>query len=201
MDTTVVFEFTSTGKIFYVTPEKILQDSDKDLKIILNTALSETLLLIKEQSRPFYRELLNRRIQLRITDSMTGTAELLPHDILLNRALFSTGKRLLMRRHRLLVGVLERAFFHLCHPEQHVTQVRLHSLHFLQKHPEILKSTIQEIKSNSPVFDEPDWLETLQQLDNLLLLEHFWNDLGKTAGIETILQAAHENRETHSPAY
>ncbi|MHC4551424.1 MAG: glycogen/starch synthase [Planctomycetota bacterium] len=188
MDITIVFEFTTSGKIVYITPEKTLRNCDKDLKIILYTALSETLSLAKEQSHAFFRALVNRRIQLRITESMTGTAELLPHDILLNRALFSTGRRLMMRRHRLLVGVLERVFYHLCHPELHITQARRHSLDFFQKQPDILKATIQEIKSNSPVFDEPDWLETLQQLDNLLLLEHFWSDLSKTDAVKTILQ-------------
>ena len=188
MDTIIVFEFTASGKIAYTTPEKTLQACDKDFKIILDTALSETLLLIKEQSRSFFKALINRRIQVRITESMQGTAELLPHDILLNRALFSTGRRLAMRRHQLLVGVLERVFYHLCHSHQHVTQARLHSLHFYQQNPEILKATIQEIKANSPVFDEPDWLETLQQLDSLLLLEHFWLDLGKTAAVQSILQ-------------
>ena len=190
MDTRIVFRYTATGKVQYITPEASLKDCEKDQKIILDTALAETLSLIKGQSRTFFKSLVNRNIQLRITDSMAGTATLLPHDILLNATLFSTGKRLLLRRHRTIVGILERVFFHLCNPELHITQVRLHSLHFYQANQDILKATIQEIKAHRTQFDEPDWLDSLQQLDNLLLLEHFWSDLGNTAAAEAILQAA-----------
>ncbi len=188
MDTTIVFRFTASGKIIYTTPEASLRNFEKDRKIILDTALGETVSLIKEQSRSFYKSLVKRRIQLRITDAMTGTAKLLPHDIVLNGALFTAGKRLLMRRHRMLVGVLERAFYHLCHPQQHITQVRLHSLHFLAEHPNILKATLQETKGHAEEFAESDWLEMLQQIDNLQLLEQFWADLGQTESAAIILQ-------------
>jgi glycogen synthase len=188
MNITVIFRYSSSGKVDYITSEKKLLKHGKDKKAILDTTLENTIELIKENSRSFFKSLVNRQIQLRITDSFLGTASLLPHDILLNAALFSTDKRSLIRRRQMIVGILERVFYHLCNPELHITQVRLHSLHFYQRHPEILKATIQETSSHSPQFDEPDWLESLQQVDNLLLLEHFWTELGKTPTAQALLQ-------------
>ncbi|MHC5158997.1 MAG: hypothetical protein ACYSN8_03035, partial [Planctomycetota bacterium] len=195
MNTTVIFRYSSSGKVVYITPEETLQEFGKDKTNILDATLASTIELIKEDSGSFFKSLVNRQIQLRITDSFSGTASLLPHDILLNAALFSTDKRLVIRRQRMIVGILERAFYHLCNPEFHITQVRLQSLHFHQKHPEILKATIQETSSHSPKFDEPDWLESLQQVDNLLLLEHFWTELGKTPTAQALLQAT-QGRKT-----
>ena len=154
MNTTIIFCYSSSGKIDYITSEETLKKYGKDEKADLDTVLKNTIELIKEDSRSFFRSLVGRQIQLRITDSFSGTASLLPHDILLNAALFSTDNRLLMRRKRMMVGILERAFYHLCNPEIHITQARLHSLHFLQRHPDILKATIQETSSHSPEFDE-----------------------------------------------
>lgn len=189
MNTLVVFQYDTSGNVRTITPETLLQTLDKSQKIILETALLHTLSAIKESSTAFYRSLLNRRIQLRITDDMTGTALLLPHDIILNEALLTTTKRCSIHRHRLIVGALERVFYHLCHPELHLTQVRLHSLEFHCAHPNILKSSIQEIAAHVSEFDEPDWLNTLKQADNLLQLDRFWSVLGKTNTAKSILEA------------
>ncbi|MHC4373943.1 MAG: alpha-amylase family protein, partial [Planctomycetota bacterium] len=190
MDTTVIFRYSSSGEVDYITSEETLKQYEKDVKAVLDIVLENTIQLIKEESRSFFESLVSRQIQLRITDSFSGTAVLLPHDILLNAALFSKDNPLLIRRKRMIVGILERAFYHLCNPEIHITQARLHSLHFLQRHPDILKATIQETASHRPAFDEPDWLESLQQAEDLLLLEHFWAELGKTATAQAVLKAA-----------
>ena len=192
MNTTVIFRYSSSGKVNYITSKEALQKYGEDKKSVLDAVLENTLELIKEESRSFFKSLVNRQIQLRITDSFSGTASLLPHDILLNAALFSTDNRLPMRRQRMIVGVLERVFYHLCNPELHITQVRLHSMHFLQRHPDILKATIQETSTYSPEFNEPDWLETLQQSDELLQLEHFWTKLGETATAQTVFRAVQD---------
>ena len=83
MNTLVVFQYDTSGTIQYITPETSLQGLDKSPKIILETALIHTLSAIKEDSHSFYNSLINRRIQMRITDDMTGTTSLLPHDIIL----------------------------------------------------------------------------------------------------------------------
>jgi glycogen synthase len=189
MNTLIVFQFDTAGNVHYITPETLLQKLDKSQKIILETALLHTVSAIKESSGVFYRSLINRRIQLRITDDMTGTAFLLPHDIILNAALLTTTKRCSIHRHRLIVGALERVFYHLCYSSLHITQVRLHSLEFYQAHKDILKSSIQEIAAHPSQFDEPDWLNSLKQVDNLLLLDHFWTVLGKTPAAKMIFEA------------
>ncbi|MHC5118383.1 MAG: hypothetical protein ACYSQY_15230, partial [Planctomycetota bacterium] len=135
MDTTVIFRYSSSGEVDYITSEETLKQYEKDVKAVLDIVLENTIQLIKEESRSFFESLVSRQIQLRITDSFSGTAVLLPHDILLNAALFSKDNPLLMRRKRMIVGILERAFYHRCNPEIHITQARLHSLHFLQRHP------------------------------------------------------------------
>ena len=190
MNTLIVFRYSTSGQLQYLSSEQTLQHLDNNQKLILDTALSEVVSLIKDQSRPFYKLLVNRRIQLRITDSFTGTVALLPHDIIFNAALITAGKRFIMRRHRLIIGALERVFYHLCYPELHITQVRMHSLQFYQDHKKILKSTIEEISANPSEFNEPDWLESLKQVDALLLLDRFWTDLGKTASANAVIKAA-----------
>lgn len=188
MNTLIVFQYDTSGNVRYITSETLLQQLDKSQKIILETALLHALSAIKEFSGAFYKTLINRRIQLRITEDMTGTVSLLPHDILLNAALLTTTKRCSIHRHRLLVGAFERVFYHLCNPELHITQVRRHSLEFYQAHKNILKSSIQEIAAH-PEFNEPDWLGSLQQVGNLLLLDRFWGTLGKTGSAKLIFES------------
>ncbi len=95
-----------------------------------------------------------------------------------------------MQRHYLLVGVLERVFYHLCYPELHITEVRLHSLRFIQSNKEILAGTLSELKATSPTFDEPDWYDTLKQADNLILLDEFWHWLAKTDAVVALFLAS-----------
>ncbi|MHC5144379.1 MAG: hypothetical protein ACYSOX_01960, partial [Planctomycetota bacterium] len=109
MDTTVIFRYSSSGEVDYITSEETLKQYEKDVKAVLDIVLENTIQLIKEESRSFFESLVSRQIQLRITDSFSGTALLLPHDILLNAALFSKDNPLLMRRKRMIVGILERA--------------------------------------------------------------------------------------------
>jgi predicted ATP-dependent serine protease len=84
MNTTVIFRYSSSGKVVYITPEETLQEFGKDKTNILDATLASTIELIKEDSGSFFKSLVNRQIQLRITDSFSGTASLLPLVILLN---------------------------------------------------------------------------------------------------------------------
>lgn len=147
---------------------------------LLAAAMAQAAGLIHKTDRHFFKALTQKKIQLRLTEAMQGCATLLPHDILLNAALLRCEKRNQTSRRLLLVGALERVFYHFCYPELHITEARLHSLRFLQSQPEILAATISELKANSPAFDEPDWLETLKQADTIVLLDEFWRWLAMT---------------------
>ena len=190
MDTTLVFHFDASCRVHFISPESAVERLAKDQKLILETALLATASLLKKESLSFYKLLTQRKIQLRCCDLPEGTARLMPHEIVLNKALLYPEKRRLMQRHHLLVGVLERAFYHLCHSELHITEVRLHSLRFLQSHKDILAGTLSEMKASSPVFDEPDWIETLKQADNLILLDEFWRWLAKTDAVVALFLAS-----------
>lgn len=190
MDTTLVFHFDASCRVHFISPDTDVERLDKGQKLILETALLETASLIKKYSHSTYKRLTQRRIQLRLCDDITGTAKLLPHDIILNSALLKSEKRRLMQRHYLLVGVLERVFYHLCYPELHITEVRLHSLRFIQSNKEILAGTLSELKATSPTFDEPDWYDTLKQADNLILLDEFWHWLAKTDAVVALFLAS-----------
>jgi glycogen synthase len=198
MDALIVFHYDGSGNVRFTCPEASLKKLQQDQQLILTTALTQTLAVIKEESRSFYKSVINRKIQMRISAS-AGTASLLPHDILLNSALLCPEKRRLGHRHRMLVGILHRTLYHWCNPELHITQVRLHSLRFYDAHRDILKSTIQEMQENAPVFDEPDWLESLQQIDNLMRLDHFWTRVGKTAAAQSLLDAARLPKSQQRP--
>ena len=190
MDTILVFHFDAPCRVHFIGPDTAVERLDKGQKLILETALLETASRIKKYSPSFYKLLTQRKIQLRLCETEKGTATLMPHDIVLNSALLRPEKRRVMQRHYLLIGILERVFYHLCHPELHITEVRLHNLRFLQAHKDILVGTLSELKAASPAFDEPDWYETLKQADNLVLLDEFWHWLAKTDAVVALFLAA-----------
>jgi glycogen synthase len=190
VDTVLVLHFDAGCRIHYLNPEATAERREQDHKLFLETALIQTAAIVKERFPEFYKLLVFRRIQLRISDAFTGTARLMPHDIALNAALLRPDRKRLMHWHRFLIGVLERALYHQCHPEKHLTEVRLHSLHFLQLNREILQSTLKIMQENEREFSEPDWLETLQSADEIVLLHTFWTKLAKSRGSAEILKAA-----------
>ena len=190
MNLTLLLQFDTSCNVHFIGPESAVEQLEKDQKLILETALLETASLIKQESPSFFKSLVKRRIQLRLCNDFQGAGKLMPHDILLNADLLRPEKRRLMNRHWLLVGVLERVFFHLCNPELHITEVRLHSLRFLQAHKDIRAATLFEMRASAPAYDEPDWYETLKPADNLILLDEFWHWLAKTdVSLEMFLAA------------
>jgi glycogen synthase len=190
MDTVLVFHFDAGCKVHYMNPEASIERLPSDQKLIFETALLQTASLIKEHHSDFFKSLVFRRIQMRISDGFVGTAGLLPHDIALNAALLRPDRKRLMHWHRFLVGVLERVLYHQCHPELHLTEVRLHSLQFLQLHRDLLQSTLKVMEENEREFSEPDWLETLLSADAIVLLHTFWTKLAKTSTADALLKAA-----------
>lgn len=189
MNTVIVFQYNASGTIQYAC-EIPLAELGQGRKMILETALLETAQAIKQHSPALWNSLVNKRIQLRIADSIQGAARLLPHEICLKAALLQAEKRRLIHRNRMLIGVLYRMFYHWCNPEFHVTQVNLEALRFYQANNNILLSTIQEIRSNSAQFSEPDWLEAMCHIDSLMLLDCFWTKIGRSASAKGIIRAA-----------
>lgn len=185
-----MFHFDTSCRVHFISPLAAVEQLNKDQKLILETALLETASLIKKYSSSTYKLLTQRKIQLRLCEMEEGTAKLLPHDIALNIALLRPEKRRLLQRHYLLIGILQRVFFHACRSELHITEARLNSLRFLQAHKEILAGTLSELKATSPAFDEPDWYETLKQADNIVLLDEFWHWLAKTDAVVALFLAA-----------
>ncbi|MCE5185428.1 MAG: glycogen/starch synthase [Planctomycetaceae bacterium] len=200
MDTVLVFHFDTGGRIHYLNPEASIERLPKDEKLVLETALLQTAALIKERYLDFFKALVFRRIQMRISDAYEGTACLMPHDIALNAAMLRPDRKRLTHWHRFLVGCLERVIYHQCYPELHVTEARLHSLQFLQLHRDILQSTLKVLEENDREFSEPDWHDTLTAADSIVLLHTFWTRVAKTTAADALLKAARDARTRLRPA-
>ena len=190
MNTMIAFHYDTSGVLRYTCAESSFKDLRKEQKALLDSALLQTYDIIKKDSSSFLRSLTHKRVQLRIVDSLEGSACLLSHEILLKAALLDYERSQLKHRQQLLVGILYRMLYHWCNPELHVTQIRLHTLRFFQKHEDILTSTIQEIQNNISEFNETDWLESLRQIDDLMLLDRFWGQLAQRSAAKTIVNAA-----------
>ena len=199
MDTIRVFHFDAACNVHFIRPDSDADALGQDQHLTLKTALCEVASRLTKSHSSFYNVLSQRKIQIRLCPFEQGTVRLMPHEITLNSALLQPEKRRLKQRHYLLTGALERAFYHLCYPELHITEVRLHSLRFLQSHKDILAGTLSELKAMSPAFDEPDWQETLKQADQLILLDEFWHWVAKTDTVVTLLLAAKGSKRRLRP--
>jgi len=191
MNTMILFHYDASGNVQYTCSESSFEPLSIHQRTLLHLSLTQTAGCIKEFSTTFYQTLLKKpRMQLRITDDIRGASCLLPHEILLNAALFECEKTELAHRRRMLIGILYRMLYHWCNPELHVTQVRFHTLGFLQRHKDILASTVFQLKTHAPLFDEADWIESLCQIDTLLMLDDFWLRLGSTPSVRGIYASA-----------
>ncbi len=88
-----MFHFDAGCKVHYMNPEASIGRLPSDQKLIFETALLQTASLIKEHHSDFFKSLVFRRIQMRISDGFVGTAGLLPHDIALNAALLRPDRK------------------------------------------------------------------------------------------------------------
>ena len=174
-----MFHFDGWGKCSFHNSESITSTLGKDKMLFLQNSLNQTLKLIKEDSPDRCNILLGKEIRLRISDTFEGTVYLMPHELAMNLRILDFENGAKQDREYMLVGELEHALFHLCNPHFHISQVRIHSLHFYASHRDILKSTIRELNSHSRTFRATEWLLTLSQIDNIVLLESFWTWLGR----------------------
>lgn len=191
MNTMIIFNFDASGSPRYICSESSFNPLSQIQRKLLHDSLMQAAVLIKKQSAVFYRTLLSKsRIQIRLFDDAHEPACLLSHEVLLNPALLDCKKETRIHRKRFLAGLLFRMLYHWCNPELHITQVRLFTLHFLRKQRDILTSTLDQMRSNAPAFDEPDWYESLCQIDALCMLDEFWVRLSSTHHIISIYGAA-----------
>ena len=194
IDTIAMFHFDGRGKCSFHNSESITSTLGKDKMLFLQNSLNQTLKVIKEDSPDLCNVLSGRKIHLRISDAFEGTVFLMPHDLAMNLRLLDFENRAKQDRECMLVGELEHALFHLCNPHFHISQVRIHSLHFYASHRDILKSTIRELDSHSHTFGVSEWLLTLSQIDNIVLLEKFWTWLGRRKIAKAILQVGSRDK-------
>jgi len=187
IDTIVMFHFDRLGKCIFHNRDLISSTFGKGKMLFLQNCLNRTLKAIKGYSTELLNVLLERNIRLRISDAFEGTIYLMPQELAMNLSFLDFEKSSKKDWEYMLVGELERALFHLCNPHFHISQVRIHSLHFYAAHREILSSTIRILNSHSHTFGVSEWLLTLSQIDNIILLERFWTWLGKRKTAKTIL--------------
>ncbi|MBC8468215.1 MAG: glycogen/starch synthase [Planctomycetes bacterium] len=192
-DTIAMFNFDARGKCNFHNSKSITSTLGKDKTLFLQNSLNQTLKVIKEDSPDLCNVLLGRNIRLRISEAFEGTIYLMPHELAMNLSILDFENRSKQDRECLLIGELEQALFHLCNPHFHISQVRIHSLHFYASHRDILKSTIRELNSHSHTFGASEWLLTLSQIDNIVLLEKFWTWLGRRKTAKTILQVGSDS--------
>jgi glycosyltransferase involved in cell wall biosynthesis len=226
-DTVIVFHLDTLGKCQFDFGESITSTYGRDpisqkygemgtrksKKSFLQNVLNQTTRIIKKDFQEIYSALLGRKIHLRISDAFEGIAgapkrdfrrlgnpvNLMPHELVLNSRILDFDNIDKQDRKRMLVGEFERALFHLCSPHFHISQVRIHSLHFYASHREILKSAIHELSSRSDAFGLPEWLLSLRQIDNLILLERFWKWFGATEGAGAVLHVLSDVGERPKP--
>jgi len=187
-DTVIVFDLDVPGKCRFDDSESVASALGKDKASFLRNSLHRTSKVVKEDCPELWDALVGRKIRLRISDTLEGTICLLPHELTLNAHLLDFENEAKQGRENMLVGEFEHAFFHLCNPHFHISQVGIHSLHFYASHRDILASTVAELKSNNHVFGASEWLRALRQIDNIIILERFWLWLGRRETTKAILQ-------------
>ena len=154
----------------------------------MRNSLHRTSKVVKEDCPELWDALVGRKIPLCISDTLEGTICLLPHELAMNGHLLDFENEAKQDRENMLVGEFEHALFHLCNPHFHISQVRIHSLHFYASHRDILQSTIRQLNCHNHAFGASEWLRTLGEVDNIVLLEGFWFWLGGRETAKTILQ-------------
>ena len=147
---------------------------------------------IREYSRELYHEMAGRRVCLRVTALEGLLVQLRPHDVLLNEKLLDVSEKEVGKAADFLTANLHAAFYHVCHPEEHVTQARLANLHFLWSHPDLMAATIERLERDDFGAEGRFWLAELREAKSLLLLERFWRWFGSIAGSRRILRLSAE---------
>jgi len=188
MDKVILLHLDAPGKCRFDHSESIASTLGKNKASFLRNSLHRTSKVIKDDCPELWDALVGRKIRLRISDTLEGTICLLPHELALNGHLLDFENEAKQDRENMLVGEFEHALFHLCNPHFHISQVRIHSLHFYASHRDILESTVSELNSHNHAFGASEWLRTLREIDNIILLEKFWIWLGRRETAKTILQ-------------
>lgn len=187
MDTVVKFRFDWRGKALIENAYAVMEGLGQPTAEALRDFLGRTMDLIRAYSRDLYYDVVGRFVCLWVGESDVPV-RLRPHDVLISRRLLEGIDNGDSTAGDFLIANLERAFYHLCHPEEHVSQVRLENLHFLNGHLEIMYSTMQRLQRDDWGEEGRFWLEELRQSRTLLLLERFWAWFGTQAGTRRIVE-------------
>src|SRR4030042_5853949 len=164
MDKVILLHLDVPGKCRFDHSESIASTLGKNKASFLRNSLHRTSKVVKEDCPELWDALVGRKIRLRISDTLEGTICLLPHELAMNGHLLDFENEAKHDRENMLVGELECALFHLCNPHFHISQARIHSLHFYASHRDILASTVTELKSNNHVFGASEWRRALRQI-------------------------------------
>ncbi|MFX0203311.1 MAG: hypothetical protein ACFFCW_44985, partial [Candidatus Hodarchaeota archaeon] len=191
---TIVLYINGRGKCSFHNSRSMTSTLGKDKTFFLWKNINQTLKIIRKDLPDLYASLTGRKIHLRISDAFEDTIYLTPHELVLNGHLLDFKDKPNQDRERMLIGEFERVLFHLCNPHLHISQVRIHSLHFYALHRDILKSTVRELNSHSHIFRTSEWLWVLGEIDNIILLERFWTWLGNRKTAKTILKVSLDPR-------
>jgi glycogen synthase len=193
-DCRVSIHFDGDGKCQFHDPADLHNFLDANTLRFFTATLNQTGQLIRDFSLDFFYTLVGKTIHLRLCAEMDGTVQLTPHELLFNAGLLNYSPlKKAMRRH-FLMGLLERAFFHVCHPEQHISRVFHHSLCFLDAHQKTCFATIQELEQQKVKLEANAWLDVLNKKDEILLLEKFWTWLGQRGEVEELLRTGTDQK-------
>jgi glycogen synthase len=191
---TASFHFDGDGQCQFHKPHDLGPSLGKNRLRFLTATLNTTCQLIQQHSSEVFDLLVDRPIRLRIHSEGAGTLQLTPHELLFNARLLDYSPLQKAMRRNFLVGLLERALFHCCHPQWHISRVLHHSLLFLNAHPKICFSTIQELEHGKITAESPEWLELLNKKHDILLIEQFWTWLGAREDSEALLKTGTDKR-------
>lgn len=189
MDTVVRFRFDWRGQCLIENGHAVLEGLGRSKMRVLEECLAETMRLVREYCRELYYDLTGKHIQLRVAESDGGGrwVQLRPHDVLLDVRMLDAAEGGEPAARDFLVGSLEGAFYHLCHPEEHVSQAKLAHLRFLNAHPDILNSTVERLEAEDFGVEGRLRLAELREARTLVLLERFWKWFGESGGAQRVL--------------
>lgn len=193
-DCVVSFHFDGSGECHF--------DDSTDLGAFLGpnrarffvATLNQTCQLIREFSLDYFYTLAGKTIQLRLHQEGDEAIRLAPHELLFDAALLDYSPLKKAMRKQYLIGLFERAFFHVCHPHYHIARVMHHSLGFLDAHEKLCFATVQELERKKGKPKAGEWLDVLKRRQDILLLEAFWTWLGKRDEAAKLLKTGTDQR-------
>ena len=196
MDCIALLHFNWKGECEFTENELVTQTLGQVRTEFLRSILTQTCQLLREYSLDLHYALVGKPIRLRLTESMYGTIQLTPHELVFNASLLDYPKGKKTQRKHFLTAIFERGFYHLCNPEDHITQALHHSLYFVDTYKPIYNATLQELKALPDNKQAAKWLELLEHKNEIILIEKFFKWLGTQDRIADILETGTDQQPT-----